>query len=45
MDVNHQEHSVASAARNAVIVWANTNCDSVWICFIDSDDWVHGQYL
>ena len=43
--VIHQKNSGASAARNAGIIWANTNSDSEWIGFIDSDDWVHCEYL
>lgn len=34
-----------SDARNAGIDWAIKNSDSEWITFIDSDDWVHPQYL
>lgn len=43
--VIHQQNGGLSAARNTGIDWvfANSNCQ--WICFIDSDDWVHPQYL
>lgn len=34
-----------SDARNAGIDWALKNCNSKWLTFIDSDDWVHPQYL
>lgn len=34
-----------SPARNSGIEWAFKNSDSQWITFIDSDDWVHPQYL
>ena len=34
-----------SSARNAGIQWAiDHNCGE-WVCFIDSDDWVHPQYV
>lgn len=43
--VIHQENGGLSAARNAGIDWANANSNSEWITFIDSDDWVHREYL
>ena len=43
--VIHQENGGLSAARNAGINWAFANSDSEWLSFIDSDDWVHPQYL
>ena len=43
--VIHQENGGLSAARNAGIDWAFANSDSQWLTFIDSDDWVHLQYL
>ena len=43
--VIHQENGGLSAARNAGIDWAFTNSDSQWLSFIDSDDWVHPEYL
>lgn len=43
--VIHQENGGLSAARNAGIDWAFANSDSQWLSFIDSDDWVHPQYL
>lgn len=43
--VIHQENGGLSAARNVGIEWAFTNSSSKWISFIDSDDWVHPQYL
>lgn len=43
--VIHQENGGLSAARNTGIDWANANSDSEWITFIDSDDWVHREYL
>lgn len=43
--VIHQKNAGLSAARNAGIDWAFANSDSEWLAFIDSDDWVHPQYL
>lgn len=43
--VIHQQNGGLSAARNAGIDWAFQNSDSQWITFIDSDDWVHLEYL
>lgn len=41
----HQKNGGLSAARNSGIEWALKNSDSEWITFVDSDDWVHPQYL
>lgn len=43
--VIHKENGGLSSARNAGIDWALNNSNSEWICFIDSDDWVHKDYL
>ncbi len=43
--VIHQENGGLSAARNVGIDWAFANSDSEWLAFIDSDDWIHPQYL
>ncbi len=43
--VIHQKNGGLSAARNAGIEWVFANSSSLWLCFIDSDDWVHPQYL
>ena len=43
--VIHKENGGLSDARNKGIDWAFENSDSEWITFIDSDDWVHAQYL
>lgn len=43
--VIHQLNGGLSAARNAGIDWAIAASHSKWISFIDSDDWVHPQYL
>lgn len=42
--VIHQENGGLSAARNTGIEYA-LKTDSEWIAFIDSDDWIHPQYL
>lgn len=43
--VIHQENVGLSAARNAGIDWSFAHSDSQWLSFIDSDDWVHPEYL
>ena len=43
--VIHQPNGGLSAARNAGIDWAFANSESKWLAFVDSDDWVHPQYL
>ena len=43
--VIHQENGGLSAARNTGIDWSFANSDSRWLTFIDSDDWVHPEYL
>jgi glycosyltransferase involved in cell wall biosynthesis len=43
--VIHQENGGLSAARNAAIDWVFANSDSQWLTFIDSDDWIHPEYL
>ncbi len=43
--VIHQENRGVSAARNTAIEWALKNSNSQWLTFIDSDDWIHPQYL
>lgn len=43
--VIHQENGGLSAARNAGIDWVFNNSNSKYFTFIDSDDWVHPQYL
>ncbi len=43
--VIHQDNRGLSAARNAGIEWALRHSDSEWVTFIDSDDWVHPQFL
>lgn len=43
--VIHQENGGLSAARNSGIDWAFANSTSRWLAFVDSDDWVHPDYL
>ena len=43
--VIHQKNGGLSAARNAGIDWVFENSGSSWLTFIDSDDWIHPQYL
>ncbi len=43
--VIHQKNGGPAAARNTGIDWAVSHSDSEWIAFIDSDDWVHPDYL
>ena len=43
--VIHRKNGGLSAARNSGLDWVYANSDSQWIAFVDSDDWVHGDYL
>ena len=43
--VIHQQNGGLSAARNSGIDWAFANSDSLWLSFIDSDDWIHKDFL
>ena len=43
--VIHKENGGLSDARNAGIDWAMDNSDSQWLAFVDSDDWLHEDYL
>ena len=43
--VIHQSNGGLSAARNTGIIWSLENSDSDWLTFVDSDDWVHSEYL
>lgn len=43
--VIHQENGGLSAARNSGIDWVFGNSESQWIAFVDSDDWVHREFL
>ncbi len=43
--VIHQENHGLAAARNTALDWIFENSESRWLTFIDSDDWVHPEYL
>ena len=43
--VIHQKNGGLSAARNTGIDWVFRNSGSRWLAFVDSDDWVHPEYL
>ena len=43
--VIHQSNKGLSEARNTGIDWAMKNSDSEWLTFVDSDDWIHPDYL
>ena len=43
--VIHQKNGGLSAARNTGLDWVMENSDAQWIAFVDSDDWVHQDYL
>lgn len=43
--VIHQKNGGLSAARNTGIDYVMANSDSHWLVFVDSDDWVHPEYL
>ena len=43
--VIHRKNGGLSAARNTGLEWIFTNDSSDYITFIDSDDWIHPQYL
>lgn len=43
--VIHRQNGGLSAARNSGIEWALEHSDSQYLTFIDSDDWVHPQFL
>ena len=43
--VIHQKNGGMSAARNTGIDWVMAESHSHWLVFVDSDDWVHPQFL
>lgn len=43
--VIHKENGGLSDARNAGIEWAFANSNSRWLAFVDSDDYLHPDYL
>ena len=45
VQVIHRENGGLSAARNTGIDWSFANSGSRWLTFVDSDDWVHPDFL
>lgn len=43
--VIHQKNAGLSAARNAGIDWCLAQTTTQWLTFVDSDDWIHPDYL
>lgn len=43
--VLHQKNGGVASARNAGIEWALLHTECEWLCFIDSDDYIHQDYL
>ena len=43
--VIHKQNGGLSDARNAGIDWAMEHSSSQWLAFVDSDDWLHPDYL
>ena len=43
--VIHKKNGGLSDARNAGIDWAMDYSDSAWLAFVDSDDYIHPDYL
>lgn len=43
--VIHRENGGLSAARNTGIEWTLQNSESQYLTFLDSDDWLHPQFL
>lgn len=43
--VIHKRNGGLSDARNAGIDWAMEHSDSEWLAFVDSDDYLHPEYL
>lgn len=41
----HRKNGGLSAARNTGLDWMFANSESSYVTFIDSDDWIHPQYL
>lgn len=41
----HRENGGLSAARNTGIRWISKNSQSEYMTFVDSDDWLHPQFL
>lgn len=45
ISVIHQKNAGQASARNKGLDWCFGESDSKWIVFVDSDDWIHRDYL
>ena len=45
ISVIHQKNRGPACARNVALDWIFENSNCQWVTFIDSDDWVHPEYL
>lgn len=43
--VFHQKNQGQGVARNYALEWMYENSESSWVCFIDSDDWIHPEMM
>ena len=43
--VIHKKNGGLSSARNQGLDWLDKNSKSNWVCFVDSDDWLHPNYI
>ena len=43
--VFHQINQGQGAARNKALDWVYANSSCEWLCFVDSDDWLHPKML
>lgn len=43
--VFHQSNQGQGVARNKALDWMYANSNCKWICFVDSDDWLHPKML
>lgn len=43
--VFHQSNQGQGVARNKALDWMYANSSCEWICFVDSDDWLHPKML
>jgi len=45
VNVIHKANKGVADTRNTGLEWAYSHSDSMWVGFVDSDDWIHPQYL